>query len=222
MRNSILFALGVVLIQVAATAQTTDDASAPQNAQSGNPTGVVGAVAEGSEYVPLTAGERFRMYLRRTYGLATMFESATGAGIRQWEDTPKEWKEGAEGYGDRVGSSYATHIVRGTLEFGASAVLREDDRYVPSRETGFWKRSKHAIANTFMARNDAGYEHFAYSRFGSAAGAAFISRLWQPHSTDSAGDGACQFGIIIGADVGRSLFHEFWPDMKRHLFKRKQ
>ncbi len=79
-------------------------------------------------------------------------------------------------------------------------MLHEDNRYVLPSETGFWN-----------------------SRFGSAAGAAFISRVWQPHSTDSAGDGADQFGIIIGADVGRNMFHEFWPDMKRHLhMKRKE
>ena len=50
-----------------------------------------------------------------------------------------------------------------------------------------------------------------------------FSRVWQPHSTDSAGDGADQFGIIIGADVGRNMFDELWPDMKRHLLvKRKE
>jgi hypothetical protein len=119
MRKSILLALGVVLVQVAAIGQTTDDASPPQNAQSGDPTGVVGAFAEGKappEFVPLTASERFRIYLHRTYGVASIFEPATGAGIRQWENTPKEWKQGAEGYGDRVGSSYATRVIRGTLE----------------------------------------------------------------------------------------------------------
>ena len=225
MKTSILLALGLLLVPFAANAQNTDPASPHLSAQSSNPAGEVGAFAEGKAspvFVPMTASERFRMYLRRTYGVASIFASATGAGIRQWENTPKEWKQGAEGYGDRVGNSYATHVIRGTLEYGASAVLREDNRYVPSRETGFWKRSKHVIAYTFIARDDAGHEHFAYSRFGSAAGAAFISRVWQPHSTDSAGDGADQFGIIIGADIGRNMLHEFWPDMKRHLSKKRK
>jgi hypothetical protein len=44
----------------------------------------------------------------------------------------------------------------------------------------------------------------------------------KPHSTGSAGDGVDQFGIIIAEDVGRSMFHEFWPDMKRHLFKKRK
>ena len=50
-------------------------------------------------------------------------------------------KAGAEAYGDRFGNSYARHLIRGTLEYGASAILREDNRYVPSLDTGFWKRT---------------------------------------------------------------------------------
>src|SRR5258708_11183650 len=119
----------------------------------------------------MSANKILRRYMRRAFEPGSILESAAGAGIRQWEDTPKEWKQGAEGYGDRFGSAYATHFIRETLEYGASAALREDNRYIRSGESDFWKRSKHAVVYTFMARNDAGNEHFAYSRFCSAADA---------------------------------------------------
>lgn len=148
-------------------------------------------------------------------------ESATVVGITQWDDRPKEWKQEAEAYGERFGSSYGIHIIRGTLEYGASSALHEDNRYFRSHETGFWKRSQHAIANMFIARNDAGDEHFAYSRVGSAAGAVFISRIWQPHSTNGAGEGAAEFGLAMAGDLGRNIFLEFWPDMKHRFLKKK-
>jgi len=128
-------------------------------------------------FTPATASERLRLYLKRTYGPLSIVQSAAGAGISQWRGAPKEWKQGAEAYGDRFGNSYAKHVIRGTLEYGASAMLHGDNRYVPSLDTGFWKRSRHAIASTFVARNDGGHERFAYSRFGSALGNAFISRI---------------------------------------------
>ena len=222
--HSVLSALVIVMMQVAALAQSTDPAPRGQNAQSGNATGVIDARDPGTqslESVRMTQSERFRFYLKRTYGIASVFESAAGAGIEQWYNTPKEWKQGGEAYGDRFGNSYAIHVIAGTLEYGASAALREDNRYFRSRDTGFWRRFKHVIGNTFIARNDAGQEHFAYSRFGSAAGAAFVSRIWQPHSTNSAGDGVEVFGIAIGADFGRNMFNEFWPDVKHHVLKRE-
>lgn len=223
MRHSILLTVGLTLMISPARSQTTDDNVQPQTPKSAEATGVIGPFAEGAappEFAPMTASERFRLYLRRAFDPGSIIESAAGAGIRQWEDTPKEWKHGAEGYGDRFGSAYATHFIRETLEYGASAALREDNRYIRSGESGFWKRSKHAVVYTFMARNDAGNEHFAFSRFGSAAGAAFISRIWQPHSTNSAGDGAVVFGGTIGSDVGANMFHEFWPDIRRHVLRR--
>ena len=225
MRHSTLLALALVLANSAARSQTTDASLQPPITKNAGATGVIGPFAEGAappEFVPMTASERFRLYLRRAFEPGSILESAAGAGIRQWEDTPKEWKQGAEAYGDRFGSAFATHIIRETLRYGGGAALHEDDRYIPSHESGFWRRTKHAVANTFIARNDAGNEHFAYSRVGSAAGAAFISRIWQPHSTNSAGDGAVNFGITMGTDVGVNMFHEFWPDLKRHVLRKRE
>ena len=111
-------------------------------------------------------------------------------------------------------------MIRGTLEYGASALLHEDNRYVPSLDTGFLKRTRHAIASTFVARNDAGHEHFAYSRFGSAFGAAFISRIWQPPSRSGAGDAVYSFGITMANGIGWDILREFWPDVsfKKTIF----
>jgi hypothetical protein len=146
-RHSIFLALAVVLVNSPARTRTTAADDEPQNTQSSTPNDVVGTSAKDTapEFVPMTASQRFRVYLLRTFGIGSILDSAAGAGIRQWGDTPKEWKHGAEGYGDRLGSSYATHLIRETLEYGASAALREDNRYIRSGESGFWKRSKHAV-----------------------------------------------------------------------------
>ncbi len=167
------------------------------------------------EFVPLTASERLRLYLRSTFGPAAIARAAAAGGIAQWSGIPKEWGGGAEAFGERVGNSFAKHVVRKTLEYGAATALREDNRYIHSTETGFWNRSKHAIGSVFVARNDAGREHFAYSRFGGALGASFISRIWQPRSTTSAGDAAVTFGISMATDMGWNVFREFRPNFRR-------
>jgi len=169
---------------------------------------------------PLTARERLRLYFTQTYGPVTFVRAAASGGISQWADIPNEWGQGADAYGQRVGNSLAKHALRGALEHGAAALLREDNRYRASGRTGFWPRTRYAVTQTFLARDAGGGRHFAYSRFGSALGAAFLSRLWQPPSTSSPGDAANNFGISIGVDAGFNVFREFWPDIKGRLRKK--
>ena len=222
MRKREMIALGLMLWQSAALAQSTEThtASAETSKAGGSSTGVIGAdPAAPPEYTPLTASERWKLYFVSAYGPEAVFRSAAAAGIRQWEGSPKEWRGGAEAYGERFGSSYAGHIIRKTLEAGAAAALHEDNRYFHSTETGFWKRSKHAVAQFFIARNNAGQEHFAYSRFGSALSASFISRIWQPRSTNTSGDAAVNFSATVAIDAGWNVLREFWPDITRRVGK---
>ncbi len=45
-----------------------------------------------------------------------------------------------------------------------------DNRYVPSTDRSFFKRTRYAVGAIFIAHNAAGSEHFAYSRVGSVLG----------------------------------------------------
>ena len=215
MRTSGFLVFGLLCWQVAAPAQTMNDSVTAADRRSGDAagTGVVGAdaVANESTYVPLTASERWRGYFVGALGPEAIVRAAAGAGISQWNDSPKEWRQGSEAYGDRFGSVLAEHVIRKTLESGAAALLHEDNRYFRSTETGFGRRLKHAIGSAFTARSETGQEHFAYSRFGSAIGASFISRVWQPQSENTSGDAATNFGITMGVDIGWNVFREFCP-----------
>ena len=98
--------------------------------------------------VPLTQQERLRLYLGGTYGLGSTVSAATVAGFEQLLNTPSEWKQGSEGYRKRFLSAYGTHIVQGSIEYGASALLHEDNRYRPSLETGACSRMTGTTAAT--------------------------------------------------------------------------
>jgi hypothetical protein len=171
------------------------------------------------EFAPMTRSERFSRYLLGLVDVESILRSAASAGIRQAENSPKEWGGGAEAYGERVGNGFAEHIINRTVQYGMAAALHEDNRYFVSGQTGFFRRTKYAIKSTLLARHDNGNQYFSFSRIGGAASAGFISRLWQPRSTNSAGDGAESFGITMGSDIGFNVFREFWPDLKRHFRK---
>ena len=172
------------------------------------------------QFTPMTGKERFRNYLGSITNLQAVTAVAAQGGIGQAQNTPKEWGGGAEGFGKRVGDAYARYGIRQTLQYGVSTALHEDNRYFVSGQTGVFRRTAFALKSTLLARRDDGRQSFAFSRMSSAAGAAFISRAWQPRSTTTAGDGAINFGLTMASDAGFNLFREFWPDLIHRFHKR--
>ena len=222
MRTLTFLIFGLLCWRNATPAQTLSDNVGGMDAPDTDSakTGVVGGTGPNNapSYAPLTTSERLRQYLLSAFGPGAILSAAAFGGIGQWNDRPKEWKEGSEAYGERFGNSLAERIIRKTLEAGAAAALHEDNRYFKSTETGFGKRLKHAVGSVFVARNEAGQEHFAYSRFGSAVGESFISRIWQPPSESEPGDAAVNFGATMAVDIGWNVFREFCPKrLGRHF-----
>jgi hypothetical protein len=162
-------------------------------------------------YIPMTETQRLTEFAKDTANPISLFSSAASAGIGQWRNRPREWKQGGEAYGLRYGSSYAEHIVNETLKFGASSLLHEDNRYVRSGQAAVGARIGYALGNTFTARGDDGRRRLSRSRLLAFAGAALISRLWQPRSSNSLHSAGVNFGTSVGVTMGFQVAHEFLP-----------
>lgn len=197
----------ILIVALSATVSLADDQPA------GNSDKAIGAPPP-QQFAPMTRSERLSKYVAGLADPESVVRAAAVAGISQASNTPKEWGGGGEAYGKRIGNAFAQHFIDRTLQYGISATLHEDNRYFVSGETGFFRRTKYAIASTFLARHDNGSRSLSFSRFGGAAGAAFISRQWQPRSTTSAGDGAVTFGVTMAADIGMNVFREFLPNLR--------
>lgn len=53
------------------------------------------------------------------------------------------------GFARRFGNSYAQHIMRQTMMYGAADLLHEDNRYPPSGHTSAMPRIAYAVESTF-------------------------------------------------------------------------
>jgi hypothetical protein len=173
-----------------------------------------------ADFKPLTAGQKAKFYARGMFGPMMFLSAGVSAGVTQAMDVPAPWGQGAEGYFHRFGNYLAKQGVQRTLRLGGEELLHEDNRYFQSGEHGFGRRMMYAIKSSVMARSDNGTQHISISQIGSIAGASFISRLWQPSTNNSAGDGATSFGIGMGVNVGWHIAREFLPDISRHVFRR--
>jgi hypothetical protein len=164
----------------------------------------------------LTLGDRFTIYRQGVLRPYSLLGPAFGAGLGQWEDEPPEWGQGAKGYGHRIASGMSRQLISETIRFGFAAVDGEDPRYHRSQDTGVWKRTQHAIVETFTSETASGGRIPAYSRFAGTYGAAFISNAWYPDSRATPGWALRRGSTALASSVGFHIFEEFLP---RKYFK---
>ena len=160
----------------------------------------------------LTEKRRFHLYLASTVGPVPILAEAAGAGIGQWENSPKEWGQGWDAYGERFGSNLAYNGVRGTITYGTSILFHEDNRYYASHKHGVWARSRYAVLSTFTARNPDGRTTFSISSVTGVVGAGAIASIWGPDSWKGVGNISHNTGISFAATAGFNLVREFLPD----------
>ena len=206
--------------QDAAAVSSTDNSSnsSPGRVESAMFSSFFMAGKTQDQFKPLTPKERLSVYAKSFFTPFRLVMAAVPAGTSQLEDVPKEWGLGAEGFGRRYANYYGYSAVRSILQMSGEDLLHEDNLYYGSGEQGFVTRVKYAVKSSVLARGSDGSQHFSVSQVGSTAAAAFISRLWQPRSTGSAGDGAISFGISMATNAGVNVVREFLPDITRHIF----
>jgi hypothetical protein len=193
-------------ITFARTARADDDAPAnPASPTETQPSNVA------QPYTPMTQSDRVHHWVKSTFSVEAVLRAAVGSAILQGTNTPSEWGQGAEGYARRFGNDYAQHIIRQTLLFGAGDLLDEDNRYLASGLSGSGPRLGYAIESTFLARRHDGHRRLSYSRLASVIGTAFISREWQPRSTDHVHNALVSTGAVFGTEIGFNIAREFLP-----------
>lgn len=204
-----------------AVTQPSAEAS-PSNAESSLFYSLFMAGKTQDQFTPLTRKERLKVYAKDLLSPFHFLMAGASAGITQLQNVPPEWGQGAEGYGRRFANYYAYATTSSMLQMAGEDILHEDNLYYGSGEHGVWRRVKYAVKSSVLARSDDGTQHLSVSQIGSTAGAAFISRLWQPRSNNSAGDGAVSFGISMATNAGVNVIREFLPDITRHVFRRSE
>lgn len=145
--------------------------------------------------------------------------SAIRAGINEGLDRPKEWGDGAGGFGWRYGSIYAENLLGQMFQQAVSYKLHEDNRYFASGQRNVARRIGYALASTVLARRDDGSRTVSLSVLGGAATGAIVSRAWQPRSTTTAGDAAVSFGLTMGTRAFINVVREFSPRLARGILR---
>lgn len=183
-------------------------------------TGMVSAPVIG--YAPLTASERWKVYVEQTYASVGAYVGPMiAATIDQANDTPYRWGSGLGGYARRAASRVAVNdVLQNSFQASAAALLKFDVRYIPSHQHGFGRRVEHAFIYSFVNYNRHGQTTLNLPSIGGYYFASGISTIWLPGirhvPTYTLIDGSK--GLALSVPL--NMVQEFWPDIS-HKFQRK-
>jgi len=155
-------------------------------------------------------------YKKETFSKKAAIMTGVRATVGEITGSPKGWGRGIDGFGKRLASGFATHVVKNTIEYPIAAARHEDLLYHPSNKQGFGPRLGYALTSTVITRKTTtGRKTVASGRISGAIGSGLISRAWQPAAARSIGAGFASAGISLGAQAGMNVAQEFWPRKKK-------
>ena len=172
------------------------------------------------DYHPPTPEKRLHDFAKYTFGPFALLTTGAEAGIEHLSYQAPEWGQGAQGYAIRYGDVFGRYLVQNTIQYGSAVALHEDPAYYRCECTGLWHRTGHALLSTFTARRASGKRTFAISAVLGAYGGGMISTLWYPSRYTPLSDGVRIANYGWGGTFGVNLATEFWPDVRRKVFKK--
>lgn len=188
---------------------------------------------------PLTTKQKYAVVARGSFDYIQIPWYGFLSAVSQAQDSEPGYGQGWEGYGKRLGASFAD----GTIEnFVTGAILpsllRQDPRYFQLGQGSFAHRTWYAVSRNLITRTDSGKNQFNYSEVvGGALSAAISTYSYHPKSkivtTTTPGElrfipsdrtlsnTAKVWGTQYGYDAMTLVVKEFWPDIRRKLRKTK-
>jgi hypothetical protein len=162
---------------------------------------------------PLTTGMKFHLAYKSLTSPVFFGRVIGWAGVQQAADTPSQWRQGAEGYGKRVGAGFADATTGGLIGNAIlPSLLHQDPRYFYQGNGTKKSRALHAVLAPFICKGDNGATQPNYSALGGSLISYSISTAYYPSSDRNAEHVFRGFGIDIGLHVAGSLAQEFILD----------
>lgn len=180
-----------------------------------------GTVENAQNLAPLRSGQKFRLATASVFDWAAYPFNGVLAAVAQAKNDPEEWGQGWGAYGKRYGASFADNSI-GTYMTVAifPSLLHEDPRYYQMGQGPFAHRFTFALSRLFVVRTDSGGKRFNYSESIGNATAAAISNVYHADADRTAARNASTFAFLILYDGLSNELKEFWPDIRRKVFRK--
>jgi hypothetical protein len=168
-----------------------------------------------------TQRTKLNNYFFDAFGPYPLIGAALAAGINQADNSPPDWKQGAEGYGKRFGSDFGIAVVNTTTRYLLSEAFKEDALYYRCQCQGIIPRLSHAMTSTLTARRgEDGHHVFSFPALVAPyAGTMTAVYAWYPGRYDA--KDALRIGnYSLLWYMGGNIALEFFPLRNHSLLSR--
>ncbi len=171
-------------------------------------------------YEPITTKQKFTIALKDSFDWPNYLVSGAFAGLYQLENENPSFGQGLKGYAHRYWTSYIDQSMGNLMtEAVMPTILHEDPRYFRKAVGSKKYRLYYALTRVLVTRTDAGGTRFNFSEVIGNGVMASVGNVYYP--TDRGfGDTINRMGTQIATDAFSNVLKEFWPDIKRHYFKK--
>ena len=182
-----------------------------------------GAVNANTQLPPLSTREKFVLAAQDS---VVDYSSYTWAGILAGQamllNSDPELGHGIAGYGRYYWRTFVDGI-SGTFftEAIMPAITHEDPRYYTMGKGGFFRRTGYAISRAFVTKTDSGGTSFNWSEVVGNGLEAGLSTAYYPPQGRGLSQTGRNWGTQMESAVLNHVFQEFWPDIRKNLFRQK-
>ena len=170
---------------------------------------------------PLRAKEKFKLGAEDAFDTYSIPLAALLAAIAQAKNDDPAWGQGWLPYGKRLAAGYGDTVIGSFMTTGVfPSILHEDPRYFRKGTGTKGSRSLYALKRIVLIRADSGRTEFNFSEFGGNAVAAGISLTYHSREDLNFSSWAGDYATQIAIDVIANQAKEFWPDIRKKVFKR--
>lgn len=173
---------------------------------------------------PMTAKEKWHLAWKEVIDPFNLGSAVAAAAMSQAGNETPKYGEGAANYGKRVGAAIGDF---GTQNFFAAGVFasafHQDPRYFrKGTPAGILPRALYSVSRIFITRQDSGRTAFNASNILGMAAGIGASNLYYPAASRTGSVMLSRVGTSFTGDVLGNLMSEFWPDLQRKFFQKKQ
>ena len=166
-----------------------------------------------------TNEQRLEWFVESTVGHRSLVAGVMSAGLGTGLNRPRGYGSIGQDFGRRYEMRFADISTGNAMEATLGAIWREDPRYYRVPKETFGRRVRNVIRMTFVAYRSDGNLAPAYARYIGIAGSNFLGNSWRANSEASLHDVALRTFTGFLGRMGSNALQEFWPDVKRRMFR---
>ena len=174
---------------------------------------------------PLKTSEKFKLFAKTSLDPVTIFIAAARAGVSQADGQFKQYGQGAEGYGKQ----FRRCLRRPGIERILPYISLSDHLQTGSTHTSGWGMADLFIASGYSLSAGESFSHTdsggdvpsTLQRAGSRHVGWSLQRVLSSPDDRGFTLTMSRSGLALAYAAGGNLLSEFWPDIRRKVFKRK-